>query len=149
MKSMPRFDFRTLPAPHHALRKAMLACVLLASLASLSGCLLAAGAAAGAGSYAWVSGNATGKVQASPDRVSEAAREVLDKHDVVVFIDEQQDDGDLRIVGENPAGKNVRILIDPIETASDPTSELKLRVGTVGNREASAALWHEIKRKAE
>lgn len=130
-------------------RRVLLTCFLLGGLAAMSGCLLAAGAAAGAGSYAYVSGNATGFVDAPHPRVAETAREVLDKHDVVIFIDEEQDDGDRRIVGENPSGKNVRVIVDPVETAEDPASRLKVRVGLIGEREASSALWHEIKRKAE
>lgn len=127
----------------------MLACVLLGSLASLTGCLLAAGAAAGAGTYAWVSGNATGAVEASQERVAETTRQVFDKHDVIITIDEKQDDGDLRIVGENPAGRNVRAIIEPTGTPENPTSRLKLRVGLVGERDASSSLWQEIKRQAE
>jgi hypothetical protein len=68
---------------------------------------------------------------------------------VVITIDEAQDDGDRRIVGENPAGKNVRVIIEPVGTEANPASKLKIRVGLVGEREASSSLWHEIKRKAE
>lgn len=149
MKSMSRFGRLSSRVPRDALRRAMLACVLLGSLASLSGCLLAAGAAAGAGSYAWVRGNATGAVAASQQRVAEATREVFDKHDVVVFIDEEQDDGDRRIVGENPPGKNVRVIVESAGTEERPASKLRLRIGLVGDRDASSALWQEIKRKAE
>ena len=117
-------------------------------LAAAPGCLLAAGAAAGAGGYAYVSGNAQGVIAAPRDDLAAAARHVLDRHDVVVTIDEVEDDGDRRIVGENPAGKNVRVIIDPVE-GDEPACRLKVRVGLIGDREAAEALWHEIKRKAE
>ena len=119
--------------------------VLVASLACLvaagSGCLYA-GAAVGA---KFVTGNADGPVEASPEQTAAAARAVLRDSGFTLTEDRVEESGEIEIEGVNEDERTARLKIKPVSNAC----QLSVRVGLLGDQDESQLYFNRIKKRAE
>jgi enolase len=127
MKSIPRL---------------VLAAALLSSALAVSGCLaLAAGAAAGAGTYAYVQGEMNTTFEAPLDRVWAATQAAM--NDLEFPIGERSKDalaGELR--ANQADGTPVRVRLNRV---TDNTTEARVRVGMFGDEQVSRAVLERIR----
>lgn len=105
----------------------------LATVAASQGCVLLAGAAVGAGGYAYVTGALSKNLDAKVDKVHAAALKGL--KDLGAFVvSEDQSSQKSEIHAESEDGKNINI---DIEALTEQASKIKIRVGTIGNESDS------------
>lgn len=115
-----------------------------AALIGLAGCLaVAAGAAAGAGTYAYVNGEMTTREDASLDRVWIAARGAVEDLQLITK-DETKDELQAKISAERADGTSVTIKLD--SEGADVT-KIGVRVGVFGDRSQSRVILDKIRER--
>jgi hypothetical protein len=125
--------------------KKILGCVvasaLLVSVVSFMGCVpLIVGAAAGAGGYAWASGELVKEFTASASDVQRAAVRGLKKLGVSIK-EEKHDRLTASIKSKFADGKNISIQISAL---TEKTTRLKIRVGVFGDKTKSEMVLNSI-----
>lgn len=118
--------------------------VLLLFAGASGGCLAAAAAGAGVGAK-FATGNAKGIVQASPEEVAQAAREVLRDNNFTIVEDRVTGSGDIEIEGALPSDRKARLNIEGFGDAT----ELSVRLGLLGDKDESRFYFDKIKQAAE
>ena len=115
--------------------------VLIVALLAMSaaGCLLFAGAAAGAGTYAYVSGNLKTTYDATLPRAWEATDRALEQLNMVVE-EEKKDAFSGKFSGEMVDGRAYTVSLTRV---TDATTEIAVRVG-LGDRDVSESIHAEI-----
>jgi len=109
---------------------------------SLSSCVVVA-AGAGAAGAAYVMGSLDGTMAASPEKVVDAAKDVLKDKDIkVVSADASGVDG--RVVGKTALEKEINITVKRTEANM---SKVSIRVGTFGDQEISREIYAGIQNK--
>lgn len=110
----------------------------------LAGCVpLVIGAAAGVGGYAWVQGELVQPINASAEKLHRAASRAMRDLKLAVY----EDKGDRlagKIVAKFADGTDVNI---HIEAKTEYKSEIKIRVGVLGDKEKSEMIFSAIKRR--
>lgn len=114
--------------------------LLLTLVASLSGCILALGAAAGGTTALYVRGAAEKSYAHKIDKVGRAVVKGLEDAEVVVT-GTQIGAATGKITGTAPDGK--KVIVD-LDATGDKVTSIKVRVGTLGNRERSEYLVAKI-----
>jgi hypothetical protein len=111
---------------------------------SASGCVavLAAGAG-GAGTAAWLSGKLSDEMSASYDDTISATKSALKSLDMPIT-KETKKKSVAQIMSKNADGAEVWIDIRPITTK---TTKVEVRVGAMGNKEASSRIIEAIKNR--
>ena len=120
--------------------------MLIGSLViSASGCVavLAAGAG-GAGTAAWLSGKLSEEISASYDDTISATESAL-KSLQMPITKETKKTNVAQIMSKNADGAEVWIDIRPLTTS---TTKVDVRVGAMGNKEASSKIMESIKKRA-
>ncbi len=122
-------------------RMKRLGLVMVVAVMTLSavGCLLFAGAAAGAGTYAYVSGNLKTTYDATLPRAWEATDRALANLDMVV-VEENNDAFSGSFSGKMADGRDYTVSLDKV---TDETTEIAVRVG-LGDRDVSETIHSEI-----
>ncbi len=120
--------------------KVMRILFLLPLVGTLSGCMLAVGAAAGGTTALYVRGAAEKSYPYSVERVHDAVVASLEDADVVVT-GRQVGAAAGRVTGTAPDGK--RVTVD-LEAVGDDVTRIRLRVGTLGDRRRSEYLVAKI-----
>ena len=123
-------------------RKMVLIIMLVGVSLILSGCVLFAGAAAGAGSYAWVSGKLTFTTPHDVARSHEATLAAFKKLDIVVVKDETSSLGS-KMEGTTKTGETVTVDLEP--QAANVT-KIDVRVGFFGNHDKEREVADVIKK---
>jgi len=109
-----------------------------------SGCVpLVLGAAAGAGGYAYVRGELERNFDNSVKDIHKATLRALKTQDVFVQMDELNLHS-AKFRGEYEDGKSVTV---NIESLTERSSKVKIRVGTFGDEVKSQGLMNAIERK--
>lgn len=111
---------------------------------NVAGCVpLVIGAAAGVGGYAWVQGELVQPMNTSAEKLHRAASRAMRDLKLAVY----EDKGD-RLSGKINAkfadGTDVNIHID---AKTEYKSEIKIRVGVLGDKEKSEMIFTAIKRR--
>lgn len=114
---------------------------LLLCVVSMSGCLLAVGAAGGAGGVIYYKGNLSEYVDYPVNEIYQATLKVLDKRNLPLYSD-VHDSYKAKLTSELDNGKNIWIDIDSVTRQS---SEIKIRVGAGGDQKEAVLLLEAIK----
>ncbi len=114
---------------------------LIVCVATLPGCLLAVGAAGGAGGVIYYKGNLSEYVDYPVSDIYQATLKVLDKRNMPLYSD-VHDNYKAKLSSELNDGKNVWIDIDSVTRES---SEIKIRVGASGDQKQAVLLLEAIK----
>ena len=109
-------------------------------LLTLSGCVLLAGGAAGAGTYAYISGNLKTTYDADMTDAWEASRAVVAELGMVADV-EQHDAFSGSLKGTTADGKDFTISLSRV---TQETTEVAIRIGRVGNRKRSEEIHSRI-----
>jgi len=113
---------------------------LLVLAASLSGCILALGAAAGGTTALYVRGAAEKSYAHKIDKVGRAVVDALE--DAQIVITSQRVGATTgKITGTAPDGK--KVIVD-LDATGEKVTRIKVRVGTLGDRERSEYLVARI-----
>ena len=105
------------------------------------GCWLAVGAAAGAGTVAYVSGDLEADLDATPEKVIEATKQAAEALKFAVdYANGSAVDGRAKL--RSAAGKEITI---KVESRSKETSHISIRVGTFGDESLSNRVLAEIR----
>ena len=124
------------------MRNKLFSCVvLLLCIVSMSGCMLALGAAGGAGGVVYYNGNLSEYVDYPVNEIYQATVKVLDNRNLPLHSD-VHDTYKAKLTSEFPEGKNIWIDIDSVTRES---SEIKIRVGVSGDQKQAVLLLEEIK----
>ena len=123
-------------------RKMVLIAMLMGVSLILAGCVLFAGAAAGAGSYAWVSGKLTFTTPHDVARSHEATLAAFKKLDIVVVKDETSELGS-KMEGTTKTGETVTVDLEP-QAAS--VTKIDVRVGFFGNHDKETEVADNIRK---
>ena len=115
--------------------------MVLVFAVSFSGCLLLAGAAGGAGTAVWLSNKLSDDLNVSRERAVEATKDVLKSMDMVV-LKEVNTEEVTQIRSKYVDGSSVWIDIRPLTESS---SKVEVRVGIMGDEQASAEILEKIK----
>ncbi len=115
--------------------------VTLAMLPWLSGCVVVAAGAVGAGAVAYVRGELSTTMEHDLDAVYRAAQTVL-KRQAFARIEERKSGVDAHLVHRTALDKRVDIKLEKI---SDRLTSFKIRIGLVGDQSLSLALLEEIR----
>lgn len=124
-------------------RPVLAAACLLSALAVLpiGGCLLVAGAAAGAGGYAYATGALVTTQPVGLDKAWAATQAGIG--DLQFTVTEQTKDAmGAQMVATMSNGKTVKINLKP---DSDAATEFRIRVGTFGDEDLSTQIMDKIK----
>lgn len=114
----------------------------LGAASGLSGCVVAA-AAGGAAGAAYVLGSLDGPMPASPEKIVEASKDVLEGSDIhVLSSDATSIDG--TVVGRTALDRKIEITVKRVD---DKQSQVSIRVGTFGDETVSKDLFDRIKAK--
>ncbi|TVQ41428.1 MAG: DUF3568 family protein [Spirochaetaceae bacterium] len=106
---------------------------------TLSGCLLLAGGAVGAGTYAWVAGNLKTTYDAALPQTWEAARQAVQYLDMKTSVEEQDAfSGNLK--GTMADGREFTIRLAKV---TEQTTEVAVRIG-LGDRDVSETIHSRI-----
>ena len=117
------------------------AALLIALSIQMCGCVaLLIGAAGGAGAVAWVKGEMKEQIDKPLDEVYAATGEALKELELPGAI-EKKDALTAKIKSSFADGKNIVIRI---ESLSDTSSEISIRVGTLGDRSRSQRILDTI-----
>jgi hypothetical protein len=109
-----------------------------------TGCIaLVVGGAAGAGTYAYVSGELKTTESASLDRAWSASQGAIKELQFKVTT-EQKDALQGRLIARTAADKKVEVNLKKI---SDNTTEIRIRVGTFGDEDLSQLILQKIKKR--
>lgn len=117
------------------------ALLALAALPWLSGCVIIAAGAVGAGAVAYVRGELTTSLEHELDTVYRAAQVALAKQEFAK-IEERKSGLDAQLVHRTALDKRVEIKLEKI---TDRLTKLRIRVGFVGDQDLSLALLEKIK----
>lgn len=113
-------------------------------LALTAGCVaVAVGAAAGAGTYAYVSGVLKSTESASLDRTWTAAQGALKELEFPI-ISRQKDALEAELVARTSSDKKITIKLKKL---SDTATEVRIRVGTFGDESMSLAVLEKIRKR--
>ena len=116
---------------------------LLGLVFSQSGCVaLAVGAAAGAGTFAWINGDLEYNFDASVDKVHNASVKALRKLELSISQD-VKDKHNAKLKSAYSDGKDVNISITAL---TERSSKIKIRVGVFGDQIRSESILHEIQK---
>jgi len=107
------------------------------------GCVLLAGAAAGAGGYAYYKGTLERNLDKSNEQVHKATLKALKKLDLFI-IEDEAGVHDSKTKAEYADGKSVTI---KIKSLTERAANLKIRVGTFGDKEKSIMIFNAIKKQ--
>ena len=121
-------------------KRALPALLLGITVLTSQGCMLLAGAAVGAGGYAYVTGALAKNVDANYGDVHSAALDGL--RDIGAFVVSEtigQQKGDIH--AESADGKTIKI---DIEALTDHASQIKIRVGNFGDEAESLRILNAI-----
>lgn len=117
--------------------------IVLLLLVPLGGCAVAAvGAAAGA-TYVWINGEVKATLPAALPEVEKASKEVLKNLDLTA-IGSTTDKLEGTVTGMLADGTKVRIRLKAVDFHS---TEVRIRVGKVGDRTISEQILHHIERR--
>ncbi|MBX3364299.1 MAG: DUF3568 family protein [Phycisphaeraceae bacterium] len=109
----------------------------------LGGCVaLVAGAAAGAGAYAYVTGELKSTVDSSLERTFAATKRAVDS--LKFSLTEEASDALQAKVGAKMADD--RSVSIELKRLADASTEIRIRVGTFGDESVSATILEEIKK---
>lgn len=132
-----------MPNTRYPGRSIALASLLLASTTLLSGCLVVAAAGAGAGTYAYVTGELSSVEQASVDKVWSATQSAV--KDLQFTVKEQSKDAlQGRLVAEQADKTDITI---KVERESETLTKVRIRVGVFGDEATSRIIMDKIKSK--
>jgi hypothetical protein len=110
-------------------------------IAAASGCLaLAAGAAAGVGTYAYVRGELTTSYDATLDRTWEAAQRAVDQLGFAVK-ERAKDATAARLIATDAEGKDIKLALKPQGLR---ITEVRVRVGVFGDESKSRLILDRI-----
>lgn len=121
-----------------------IAIVVLVGASLLPGCAaVVAGAAAGAGTYAYVTGELKGTLEAPMDAAGKATRRGLE--DLHFFGVEEKHDA---MVGEAKAkmADDTKVSVS-LRRITDSTTEIRIRVGVLGSETKSIEILDAIKKR--
>lgn len=117
---------------------------LAATMALTAGCVaVAVGAAAGVGSYAYVSGVLKSTESASLDRTWSATQGAVKDLEFPV-ISQRKDALQAELIARTASDKKVSIKLKKV---SDTATEVRIRVGTFGDESMSLAVLEKIKNR--
>jgi hypothetical protein len=121
-------------------RRIFMAIWLTASLAGLSGCIIAA-AGAGAGAVAYVRGDLEANLDANPEQVVAAARKAATDLNFAPLSENREP---LRVVltSRTPLDKKVEITVS---NSANKLTNMKIRVGVFGDEQVSRSILTKIK----
>lgn len=126
------------------IKKIITAAVLCVSAMSLSSCLLALGAVAGAGGFAYVEGKYTGNIDATVPQAYNAALKAVQTNDDYVLVSKKTSPTSSTI---NAATKSDQTdFYVQIDRLTDNASKVTIKFGTFGNQAQSVGLLNEIKK---
>lgn len=111
-------------------------------LMTVAGCGSTSNPAQGT-SYAYVPGDTSGYVPNEEQQVIDAATKVLKSTDIVVISKQTNDQGRTRIKGETGDGTSVEVTVRP----HDEATFLAVKVGLIGDDEASGVLFSKIRQE--
>jgi len=121
----------------------LMVAILIISALSFSGCFaLLLGAAAGAGTVAWVNGDLEVNIDAPVDKVHSATVSGLKRLKLPVTTD-LKDKHNAKVRSKYSDGKDVTIDILAI---TERTSKIKIRVGILGDQARSEAILTSIRK---
>lgn len=121
------------------------ALLALAVLPWLSGCVIIAAGAVGAGAVAYVRGELATSLEHELDDVYRAAQVALAKQEFAK-IEERKSGLDAQLVHRTALDKRVEIKLEKI---TDRLTKLRIRVGLVGDQDLSLAILEKIKAELE
>lgn len=124
-------------------RKLILITMLVGVSLILAGCALFAGAAAGAGTYAWVSGKLTFTTPHDVARSHEATLAAFKRLEIVVVKDETSELGSKMEGKSKTTGETVTVDLEP--QASNVT-KIDIRVGFFGNHDKEREVADAIRK---
>ncbi len=114
---------------------------LAAALPWLTGCVVVAAGAVGAGAVAYVRGELASSVEADLDATYAAAQRALDKLEFAK-IDQRKSGLDAQLVRRTALDKRVEIQLKKV---TDRLTKIEIRVGLVGDQELSLTLLDKIR----
>ncbi len=117
------------------------AVLAVAALPWLSGCVVVAAGAVGAGAVAYVRGELASSLEADLDTAYGAAQRALAKLEFAK-IDQRKTGLDAQLVHRTALDKRVEIKLQKI---TDRLTKIEIRVGVVGDQELSLALLDKIR----
>lgn len=118
----------------------LVAALALAALPLLSGCVVVAAGAVGAGAVAYVRGELESSLEAGLDDAYAAAQRALTKLEFAK-IDESKSGLDARLVHRTALDKKVEIKLKKV---TERLTKIEIRVGVVGDQELSLTLLDKI-----
>jgi hypothetical protein len=134
LKSMhPAFDLRRL--------RFLWTGLVLGSLPLLSGCVVVAAGAAGAGAVAYVRGQLEANLDHDLDAVFKASQRAMAKMEFAK-IDDHKSRIDAQLVSRTALDKKVEIRLQKV---TDRLTKVQIRVGLIGDQELSMLLLEKIK----
>lgn len=113
----------------------------LAALPWMTGCVVVAAGAVGAGAVAYVRGELASSLEGDLDAVYQAAQRALVKLEFAK-IEERKSGLDAQLIHRTALDKRVEI---KLEKVTDRLTKVKIRVGVVGDQELSLALLEKIR----
>ncbi|MDQ5977995.1 MAG: hypothetical protein QG602_967 [Verrucomicrobiota bacterium] len=114
---------------------------LLAALPWLSGCVVVAAIAVGAGAVAYVRGDLASRVEPELDPAYAAAQRALEKLEFAK-IDQRKSGLDAKLVHRTALDKRVEIQRNKV---TDRLTKIEIRMGVVGDQELSLTLLDKIR----
>ncbi len=117
------------------------ALLAVAALPWLTGCVVVAAGAVGAGAVAYVRGELESSVEADLDATYAAAQRALDKLEFA-RIEQRKSGLDAQLVHRTALDKRVEIKLKKI---TDRLTKIEIRVGIVGDQELSLTLLDKIR----
>ncbi|MEM1354727.1 MAG: DUF3568 family protein [Planctomycetota bacterium] len=115
----------------------------LVSIGGLAGCESGSPPTVGGVTYAYVEGDTEGYVPNAEQEVIEASKKVLTQTDIIVLETKTNEQGRTQISGETGNGTSVEVIVRPLDEATF----LAVKVGLIGDDEASAALFARIRQE--
>lgn len=111
------------------------------TLFSLQGCMLVAGAAVGAGGYAYVTGALEQNVDAHYAELHDAALDALRNDIGAMVVSEDLGQEGSVIHAKHPDGRNIKVTINSLTLKA---SKIKIRLGTFGDEAESLRILNAI-----
>jgi hypothetical protein len=122
-------------------RAGLIAGVLTLLMASQTGCLLVAAAAATGGTVAYVKGKSVNTVDGNPKQVAQATEKAFKEMDMVI-ISNQSSTADAEIVARTARDVKIDVVA---KSESDKLSTVFVRVGTFGDEALQNRVLDKIK----
>lgn len=114
------------------------------TLLTSQGCMLVAGAAVGAGGYAYVTGSLQQNIDAHYAELHGAALDALKDDMEAMIVSEDLGQDDSVINGKLSDGRNVRIIIKSLTLKA---SKITIRIGTFGDELESSRILSAIQKR--